>query len=203
MAVASIGDVVDKLAVRPLADLLVGVRTFVHAICDVAHIPNCQMGNTMLDGEVDQLAAGLMQMVPLLPIELGRGAGFLALQPLPASAPLSAAVDPRLIGGVALVPQLLVMAQQPPTYHERLPAFGTDRSRIDLAKIDSRCLPALVQRRMGWLLDGERKLIVIGPQSNSALRMVAVWKRSGRGNTRFRSCRPFERMICPSRTRMA
>jgi hypothetical protein len=52
--------VLNELAMRPLAELLVGLGALVHTIRDVAHIPDRQMGNVLCDGEVDQFAASLV-----------------------------------------------------------------------------------------------------------------------------------------------
>jgi hypothetical protein len=56
---------------RPLADLLVGSRAFAYAIRDVAHVADRQMAHFLRDGEVNQFAAGLVQMVALLAVQLG------------------------------------------------------------------------------------------------------------------------------------
>src|SRR6266542_981518 len=57
-----VDDVPHKLAVRPLADLLVGSRAFVDPIRDVTHVPNRQVLDALCDGKVDQLPASLVQM---------------------------------------------------------------------------------------------------------------------------------------------
>jgi len=128
--------VLDELTVRPLADLLVGVRAFVHTVRDVAHVPDRQVPHVLCSDEVDLFAAGLVQMVALLAVQFGRSSGFLTLQSFPASRSLPTARQPFLIRRVAFVTQLLVVAQPPPVDNQRVPLLGASGCDVDLAKID-------------------------------------------------------------------
>ena len=61
-----IGQILPKLAVRPLADLLVGHPPKSSLILNVAHVPNCDLSYVVRLAELDHLAAGFVQDVPLL-----------------------------------------------------------------------------------------------------------------------------------------
>src|SRR6185369_14736679 len=61
------------LAVRPLADFLVGLRAEVDAILNVAHIAHREMAYSLLLGKGHDHPRRFMQEVALLAIAAGRG----------------------------------------------------------------------------------------------------------------------------------
>jgi hypothetical protein len=90
---------------RPLADLLIALSSKINTCLNILHIPYCDLRYTMILAEVDHLAAGFMQNIPLLTPIFGRGFSFVFEQlPLPLRSIL-AAVYARLIGCQPLISQ--------------------------------------------------------------------------------------------------
>jgi hypothetical protein len=90
----------------------------------------------MILAEVDHLAAGFMQNIPLLTPIFGRGFSFVFEQlPLPLRSIL-AAVYARLIGCQPLVPQPIDGSQVPAANHNPFTLFGHCGCNVDLSQIN-------------------------------------------------------------------
>src|SRR5258708_21907541 len=122
-----LAQVPHELAVRPLADLLVGHVPETDPRLNVAHIAHREAADALLLAEGDHFPGGLMQDLALLAIQRGADLGLAPQQAPGTPRALLAAAELFLEEGVGAVASLLAGAQQPPRDDQCLPPGAGDR----------------------------------------------------------------------------
>ena len=149
---------------RPLADLLVSHSAQGDTILNVAHIPDRDLSHVVRLAELDRLAAGFMQDVPLLAMQFRTGPR-LAFHEFAMA--LRAGFGAGDQGGefrMSFVAQTLDRSQRPPAHYQAVPGFGSNCRDIDLAQVHPGHLPALFQGRvLHPAVYGQAQLVVIDP----------------------------------------
>src|SRR5262249_15673462 len=126
-----VAQVLDKLAVRPLADALVLFATLIRSISDVAHVANRNLADIVVFAKLHHLTTGFMQDVGLLPVELGRCLRKACAQVLHAPTTWLARRHALGIGSMTLVAQPFERAQVATSDHDARAFIADDRSDVD------------------------------------------------------------------------